>query len=77
MACLRMGILVSRRFANAVKRNRTKRIIREAFRHALRTLDVKDDAGYDLVFIPRKKILTAKTGDLIPEMERSLKKALS
>ncbi len=74
--CLRTGILVSKKFANAVNRNRARRVIREAFRHTVRTLEIKDDTGFDLVFIPRKSILTSKTTDVIPDIKRILEKVL-
>lgn len=67
---------MSKKFSNAVKRNRTRRVIREAFRHTVRVLEIKDDTGFDLVFIPRKSILASKTTDVIPEMKRILEKAM-
>jgi ribonuclease P protein component len=46
---LRLGIPVGRRFGNAVRRNRVKRLIREAFRLEQHDLP----GGFDLVCIPR------------------------
>jgi ribonuclease P protein component len=50
----RLGVVASKKVGNAVKRNRAKRVIREAFRLAqpkLRDLPVK----YDFVFVARGK----------------------
>lgn len=46
----RLGVSVSRRVGNAVRRNRWKRLIREAFRQQRTTLP----AGLDLVVRPRR-----------------------
>jgi ribonuclease P protein component len=48
---LRLGLSVSRKFGNAVRRNRLRRLYREAFR--LTKNDMQ--AGVDLVVIPRKR----------------------
>lgn len=54
---VRMGITVSRKFGNAVKRNRAKRLITAAFSENLAFLN----AGYDYVFVARTKILSVKS----------------
>jgi len=49
----RMGISVGRRFGNAVKRNRAKRLCRELFRLQKPAFP----QGFDVIFLPRQKIL--------------------
>ncbi|HHZ84064.1 MAG TPA: ribonuclease P protein component [Nitrospirales bacterium] len=46
----RIGIMVGRRFGNAVKRNRAKRVFREVTRHG--RIDLTKNT--DLVFFPRR-----------------------
>ncbi len=45
----RLGLSVSRKFGNAVRRNRFKRLCREAFRHAKTGLP----SGLDLILLPK------------------------
>jgi len=45
----RLGLSTSRKMGNAVRRNRIRRLLREAFRHLQHDLP----AGYDLVIVVR------------------------
>src|SRR4051794_28578033 len=53
----RLGVSVSSKHGNAVKRNRIKRVFRAAFREARALLP----AGFDYVLIPRKGVAEYST----------------
>lgn len=48
---VRIGITASKKTGNAVMRNRSRRVIREAFR----SMSAEVSGGYDLVFVARRK----------------------
>ena len=56
----RIGITTSKKIGNAVKRNRARRIIREAYRNTETLFPV----GYDIVFVARPDIISAKSNDI-------------
>ena len=68
---LRVGITTSKKVGNAVKRSRSRRVIREAFRMC--ALRVKP--GYDFVFVARGKTPFVKSTDLFKSMEKQLRDA--
>jgi ribonuclease P protein component len=58
--CDRLGLIASRKFGNAVARNRAKRRLREIFRHQEPdTIGDRGLKGLDLVAIPRRALLEA------------------
>ncbi len=66
----RIGISVGKKFGNAVSRNRAKRLCRELFR--LNQYILPD--GIDIVFLPRREILTAGWDKLSQNMVVASKK---
>lgn len=67
----RVGITVSKKVGCAVVRNRSRRVIREAYRSLM--FHVKP--GYDLVFVARGKTPFVKSGELEKVMLSQLKEA--
>ena len=59
----RLGIVASRKIGNAVVRNRSKRLVREAFRKARDLFG----SGIDVVVIVRRPLEKQKLGDVITE----------
>ena len=68
---LRVGITTSKKTGNAVKRSRSRRVIREAFRPFAEKLP----RGYDLVLVARGKTPYVKSTALAAELEKQLRKA--
>jgi ribonuclease P protein component len=64
----RLGIAATRKFGGAVQRNLAKRRVREAFRRN------KGAAGYDIVVIPKREMLTAAFVDLEADYCSTLKR---
>jgi len=60
----RLGLVVSRRVGNAVRRNRTKRLIREAFRRC----PALQHPGTDLLAIARPGLADLDSEQLIAEL---------
>lgn len=68
---VRIGITASKKTGNAVKRNRSRRIIREA----VRALWPQMKSGYDYVFVARAKTPFGKSTDMERTIRTLLKKA--
>ena len=67
----RVGISVSKKLANAVKRNKLKRRIRACIMKVL-----KDRAaGYDLVFVARRELYAAGFEQILKAVETVLQRA--
>lgn len=68
---LRIGITTSKKTGNAVKRNRSRRVIREAFR--MMAPNVKP--GFDFIFVARGKTPFVKSMDVFRAMTQQFKNA--
>ena len=64
----RLGIVAPRRLGKAVRRNHSKRQVREFFRH------YKPLAGLDLVVLPRREFLDAPFVVLLDDYRRTLRR---
>lgn len=63
----RVGITTGKKVGGAVQRNRSRRVIREAFRPLWPRV-----GSYDIVFVARTRTPELKSTDLTPVMERQL-----
>ena len=68
---VRVGITTSKMVGNAVQRNRSRRVIREAFR----ALAPRVRPGFDLVLVARGKTPYVKSTDVRRQLERQLQAA--
>jgi len=67
----RYGFVVTRHLGNAVKRNRVRRLLREAARR----LHPRLAAGYDMVFITRPEIARRPLVEVFQTLEALLRRA--
>lgn len=68
----RLGIVTGKKIGNAVKRNRARRIIREAFRLFEPVMKEKTDRRYDFVFVARAKTPALKTQQILSLMKKNI-----
>ena len=65
----RLGLAVSRRVGGAVRRNRAKRFVREAFRR-------HKGSGYDLVVLPKASLAQASQAEVQQQLALLLSRLL-
>ncbi len=68
---IRVGITTGKKIGKAVLRNRSRRIIREAYY----SLSDEIKPGYDFVFVARSKTPFVKSYDILRAMKKELKEA--
>lgn len=68
----RLGVVSGKKVGNAVKRNRSRRVIREAFRLFEPIMKEKTDKRYDFVFVARAKTPTLKSGQILSLMKKNI-----
>lgn len=68
----RLGIVTGKKVGNAVKRNRSRRIIREAFRLFDPMLKEKTQKRYDFIFVARGKTPSLKMQQLLSLMKKNV-----
>lgn len=68
----RLGIVTGKKVGNAVKRNRARRIIREAFRMIDPVIRENKTERYDFVFVARSKTPLLKTGQILGLMKKNV-----
>lgn len=64
----RVGITTGKKLGKAVERSRCRRLIRAAFAPLYPAV-----GGYDIVFVARTRLLTMKSTQLAPIMEKQLR----
>ena len=70
-AALRVGITTGKKVGNAVKRSRSRRVIREAYRQTYPRLK----KGYDVVFVARGRTPVVKSTEVYRAMMKQFRDA--
>ena len=65
----KLGLTVTKGRGSAVVRNRIKRILRAAYRDVAERRRVAD--GHEIIIVARDAAITAKTHDVVPELEHA------
>ena len=68
----RIGLTVTKKLGGAVVRNRTKRVIREAYRHVKSTHKLK--MGFLIVIVAHMSCTRSKTQDVARDLYRAFEK---
>ncbi|MBO6229483.1 MAG: ribonuclease P protein component [Ruminiclostridium sp.] len=68
----RCGIVTGKKIGNAVTRNRSRRVIREAFRIFDNELLKATDKRFDFIFVAREKTVTLKSTQILGTMRVKL-----
>ena len=66
----RISFLASKKVGNSVKRNRARRLMKEAYRLS----DMKIADGYDFIFIARNRIVDSKCWNVQKSIESALRR---
>lgn len=69
----RLGISVSKKIGCAVKRNRAKRVIREAYLSVIDSVD-NSKCCYDFVIVARNRCVYQKSTEVAQQINKALKK---
>ena len=66
-----MAYIASKKVRNAVARNRARRLMKES----VRTMDWKNETGYDFIFIARNTINGKKCNEVKKSIENAIRRS--
>lgn len=67
----RVAYIASKKVGNAVARNRARRLMKES----VRTMDWKNETGYDFIFIARNTINGKKCNEVKKSIENAIRRS--